>query len=143
MSFSCLSHFPLNLPLNELEPAMKTAPALQHPHLVRLGAGESLLFQTRAGTSLISTSGSLLVTGTPCWLGEQVFRTRMPLEPGQVHPLGQDGWITLTAGPHGGAVCLVQREGRSMLMGALHKAGKKLLRIARIARTGLRGVEPV
>ncbi len=120
-------------------------PDFQHP--VQLGAGESLVFQTKAGSALISTSGSLIVTGTPLWLGEQVFRTRMRLEPGQVHLIEQDGWITLTASPQGKAVCLVSPKGRPLLIRALGKAGKQLLSrfpgIARIAGTRFRGAEPV
>lgn len=126
-----------------MEPSMKADSDLRHyQRLVQLEASESLFFQTRSGTSLISTSGSLLVTGTPGWLGEQVFRTRMPLEPGQMHAVEQDGWVTLTAGPHGQAACLVSLEGRPTLMGALRQTGKALLKsssgIARIARTRFR-----
>jgi len=125
---------------------MKAHPDRQYP--VQLGAGETLLFHTRAGSSLISTSGSLVVTGTPLWLGEQVFRTRVRLEPGQAHLIEQDGWITLTAGSHGKAACLVRPEaGPPSLMGALGKAGKELLRrfpgIARIAGTRFRSAWPV
>ena len=94
------------------------------PQAVQLGAGESLLFWTKAGISLLSNSGSLVVTGTPLWLGEQVFRARTPLEPGQVHLIEQDGWITLTAGPQGEAVCLVIPKSRPSLMRALGKVGK-------------------
>ena len=124
---------------------MQVPPDFQHP--VQLGAGESLFLWSKAGISLLSTSGSLVVTGTPLWLGEQVFRARTPLEPGQVHLIEQDGWITLTAGPQGEAVCLVSPKGRPSPMRALGKAGKQLLRcfpgIARIAGSRFRGAEPV
>ncbi len=39
---------------------------------LELDAGESLFFHSKAGSALISTSGTLLVTGAPRWLGEQV-----------------------------------------------------------------------
>lgn len=114
---------------------------------LQLGAGESLFFWARAGISLTSTSGSLIVTGTPLWLGEQVFRARTPLEPGVVHLIEQDGWITLTASPQGKAVCLVSPKGPPSLMRALGRAGRQLLRcfpgIARIAGTRFRGAQPV
>lgn len=76
------------------------------PRHLRLDAGESLFFHTQAGSALISTSGTLLVTGTPRWLGEQVFRASTALEPGQSHTVTQTGWITVTA-QHGGAACVL------------------------------------
>ncbi|WP_431096046.1 hypothetical protein [Polaromonas aquatica] len=76
------------------------------PRHLQLDAGESLFFHTKAGSALISTSGTLLVTGTPRWLGEQVFRASTALEPGQSHTVVQSGWITVTA-QHGGAACVL------------------------------------
>ena len=113
---------------------MHAHPDLQHP--VQLDAGESLFFRTKAGSSLISTSGSLVVTGTPLWLGEQVFRARIPLEPGLVHAIAEGGWITLTAGPNGGTARLAHPQVRPGFMAVLRHAGKRLLAIASAARTG-------
>lgn len=48
-----------------------------------LDAGESLFFHSKAGSALIGTSGTLLVTGAPRWLGEQVVCSDAVLEPGK------------------------------------------------------------
>jgi hypothetical protein len=79
---------------------------------LELDAGESLFFHSKAGSALISTSGTLLVTGAPRWLGEQVVchATRC-WRPGQAHTVNQDGWITVTA-QHGGAACIVRQPAR-------------------------------
>lgn len=82
---------------------------MKHPPASRqlaLDPGESLFFHSKAGSALISTAGTLLVTGAPRWLGEQVVCSKAVLEPGQAHTLLQSGWITVTA-QHGGAVCVV------------------------------------
>ncbi|MEO7885534.1 MAG: hypothetical protein ABI893_00060 [Polaromonas sp.] len=112
---------------------------LQHLHLA---AGESLFFHTKAGSALISTSGTLLVTSAPRWLSEQVFRASTVLESGQSHTITQDGWITVTA-QHGGAACQVNPAAGK----APGKAGNRLLRyfssIARGMRARLGSAEAV
>jgi hypothetical protein len=112
------------------------------PRHLHLDAGESLFFHTKAGSALISTSGTLLVTGTPHWLSEQVFRASMAMEPGQSHTVTQDGWIMLTA-QHGGAECLLDPAPEK----APRPTGNALLRyfsgIVRAARARLGGAEPV
>ena len=111
------------------------------PYQLHLDAGESLFFHTRAGSALISTAGTLLVTGTPSWLGEQVFRASAALEPGQSHTVTQDGWITLTA-QHGGAACLLDPAPAK----APGQTGNALLRyfseMAKTVRSWLRNAEP-
>jgi hypothetical protein len=93
------------------------------PRHLHLDAGESLFFHTKAGSALISTSGTLLVTGTPRWLGEQVFRASTALEPGQSHTVTQTGWITVTA-QHGGAACVLDTASAK----APSRAGNALVR---------------
>ncbi|MFI5444885.1 hypothetical protein [Polaromonas sp. UC242_47] len=106
---------------------------------LQLGAGESRLLQAKAGTCLISSAGALIVTGEPLWLGEQVFRPRTRLAPGQRHLIAQDGWLTLTAGPQGAAVGLVcPRQTLSLLRG-LYQMGRKF--VARYPRfAGISGI---
>lgn len=107
---------------------------------LQLDAGESLFFYTKAGSALISTSGTLLVTGTPRWLAEQVFRDSMPLEAGQSHTVAQTGWITVTA-QHGGAACVLNHAPAK----APGQTGSVLLRyfsgIVKALRSWLRGTE--
>lgn len=92
----------------------------QHLHLA---AGESLLFHTKAGCTLISTSGTLLVTSAPHWLSQQLFRTSTAMESGQSHTIAENGWITVTA-QHGGAACQVTQATAK----ACGTAGSPLLR---------------
>lgn len=112
------------------------------PRHLQLDAGESLFFHTKAGSALISTSGTLLVTGTPRWLGEQVFRASVPLEVGQSHTVAQAGWITVTA-QHGGAACVLTQTPAK----APAHTGNALLRyfsgMARALRAWLGGAEAV
>jgi hypothetical protein len=122
---------------------------MQDPYASRrleLDAGESLFFHSKAGSALISTSGTLLVTGAPRWLGEQVFRDAAALAPGQSHTIAQDGWITVTA-QHGGAACIVSQPARVPLREALAAAAQKVLGrfagIPRAARGRYRSAKPV
>ncbi|SFU27646.1 hypothetical protein SAMN05216350_1018 [Polaromonas sp. YR568] len=90
-----------------------------HPHhsssrQLELDPGESLFFHSKAGSALISTAGTLLVTGAPRWLGEQIMCNSAVLESGQAHTVQQDGWVTVTA-QHGGAVCVVSPKGSGSL----------------------------
>lgn len=88
---------------------MKPLPASRQ---LELDPGESLFFHSKAGCALISNAGTLLVTGAPRWLGEQVVCSSAVLEPGQAHTLDQGGWVTVTA-QHGGAVCVVRQANRA------------------------------
>lgn len=97
---------------------MKRHPASRQ---LELDPGESLFFHSKAGSALISTSGTLLVTGAPRWLGEQIVCSSAVLEPGQAHTLQQSGWITVTA-QHGGAVCVVAPKSRARPWAALVSA---------------------
>lgn len=122
---------------------------MQDPYASRrleLDAGESLFFHSKAGSALISTSGTLLVTGAPRWLGEQVFCSATALESGQSHILVQDGWVTVTA-QHGGAACLVCQPIRASRLERLAAAGKKwfirLSGITQAARGRYRSAKPV
>jgi hypothetical protein len=56
---------------------------------LELDPGESLFFHSKAGSALISTAGTLLVTGAPRWLGEQVVCSSAVLESGQAHTIQQ------------------------------------------------------
>lgn len=111
-----------------------------------LGAGESLFFHSKAGSALISTSGTLLVTGAPRWLGDQVFHAAAALESGQSHTIARDGWITVTA-QHGGAACIVHQPSRRPRLQRLAAAGKHWLSdlwaITQAAHGRYRGAEPV
>jgi hypothetical protein len=122
---------------------MQHRPALRH---LELDAGESLFFHSKAGSALISTSGTLLVTGAPRWLGEQMFRDAAALEPGQSHAVAEDGWITVTA-QHGGAACLVSQPARVPLPQKLAAAAQewlgRLSGITRSARGRYRSAKPV
>lgn len=88
---------------------MKHRPHRPSSRQLELDPGESLFFHSKAGSALISTSGTLLVTGAPRWLGEQVLCSSAVLESGQAHTIHQNGWITVTA-QHGGAVCVVSQK---------------------------------
>jgi hypothetical protein len=122
---------------------MPHRPAFRH---LDLDAGESLFFHSKAGSALISTSGTLLVTGAPRWLGEQVVCSDAVLQAGQAHSVTQNGWITVTA-QHGGAACIVSQPGRAPLLDALASAGKRffsrLSGITRAARGRYRSAKPV
>lgn len=108
---------------------------------IQLGAGESRLLQVTAGSTLIHSSGALTVTGTPLWLGELVFSPCTRLEPGQVHVIGQDGWITLKAGPRTEAVCLIYPK--QALSQVWREAARTLLkRYLQIAGIRLRRAKP-
>lgn len=122
---------------------------MQHrptPRRLELDAGESLFFHSKAGSALVSTSGTLLVTGAPRWLGEQVFRDAAALGPGQSHTVTDDGWITVTA-RHGGAACLVSQPARAPRLERLAAAAQKWLgrlsAITQAARGRYRGARPV
>ena len=121
---------------------------MQDPYASRrleLDAGESLFFHSKAGSALISTSGALLVTGAPRWLGEQVVCHDAVLEAGQAHTVTQDGWITVTA-QHGGAACIVDQPSRAPRLARLAVAGKHWLSdlwaITQAAHGRYRGAEP-
>jgi hypothetical protein len=122
---------------------MPYRPASRH---LELDPGESLFFHSKAGSALISTSGTLLVTGAPRWLGEQVFRDATALESGQSHTIARDGWITVTA-QHGGAACVVSQPSRGPRLARLASAGRHWLSdlwaITQAARGRYHGVEPV
>jgi hypothetical protein len=111
-----------------------------------LDAGESLFFHSKAGSALISTSGTLLVTGAPRWLGEQLICSDAVLEAGQAHTVNQNGWITVTA-QHGGAACIVNQPVPVPLRETLASAGAKFFRslsgITRAARGRYRSAKPV
>jgi hypothetical protein len=113
---------------------------------LELDPGESLFFHSKAGSALISTAGTLLVTGAPRWLGEQVVCSSAVLEPGQAHSIQQNGWITVTA-QHGGAVCVVNQAARISLREALAaacaKAFSRFAGITRAARCRYRSAKPV
>jgi hypothetical protein len=113
---------------------------------LNLDAGESLFFHSKAGSALISTSGTLLVTGAPRWLGEQVVCSDAVLEAGQAHTVNQNGWITVTA-QHGGAACIVNQPVRAPLRETLVSTGVKFFRslsgITRAARGRYRSAKPV
>lgn len=119
--------------------------ALASRHL-DLDAGESLFFHSKAGSALISTSGTLLVTGAPRWLGEQVVCSDAVLEAGQSHTVHQDGWITVTA-QHGGAACILSQPARAPQWEALVSAAttffSRLAGIARALRCRYRSAKPV
>jgi hypothetical protein len=105
---------------------MKSHPASRQ---LELDPGESLFFHSKAGSALISTAGTLLVTGAPRWLGEQIVCSNAVLEPGQAHTVQQSGWITVTA-QHGGAVCVVNpksAQSRATFWAALVSACTSLL----------------
>jgi hypothetical protein len=102
---------------------MKSHPASRQ---LELDPGESLFFHSKAGSALISTAGTLLVTDAPRWLGEQVVCSSAVLEPGQAHTLQQSGWITVTA-QHGRAVCVVGQENRVSPWDALVSACAAIL----------------
>ncbi|MBW8720879.1 MAG: hypothetical protein JF626_02955, partial [Polaromonas sp.] len=91
------------------------------------------------------TAGTLLVTGEPRWLGEQVVCSSAVLEPGQAHTLAQGGWVTLTA-QHGGAVCVVKQPSRAQRWDAFAAACTAVFRrfsgAARTARR-YRSAKPV
>jgi len=118
-------------------------PASRH---LELDPGESLFFHSKAGSALISTSGTLLVTGAPRWLGEQVIRDAAALEAGQSHTVAEDGWVTVTA-QHGGAACILNPAARMPLAQRLTDAGRKwfgrLSAITQAARGRYRGARPV
>jgi hypothetical protein len=113
---------------------------------LELDPGESLFFHSKAGSALISTAGTLLVTGAPRWLSEQVVCGSAVLEPGQAHTIQQNGWVTVTA-QHGGAVCVVDQEKRvrpwEALSAACVKAFSRLSRITSAARGRYRSAKPV
>ncbi len=121
---------------------MKHLPASRQ---LELDPGESLFFHSKAGSALISTAGTLLVTGEPRWLGEQVVCSSAVLEPGQAHTLAQGGWVTLTA-QHGGAVCVVKQPSRAQRWDAFAAACTAVFRrfsgAARTARR-YRSAKPV
>lgn len=114
-------------------------------HHLALDPGESLFFHSKAGSALISTSGTLLVTGAPRWLGEQLVCSSAVLESGQAHTIHQNGWVTITA-QHGGAVCVVNQEDRARSWEALTKACAKVFKrlsgVTRAARR-YRSAKPV
>jgi len=114
---------------------MKHLPASRQ---LELDPGESLFFHSKAGSALISTAGTLLVTGAPRWLGEQVVCSSAVLESGQAHTLHQDGWVTVTA-QHGGAVCIVNEDSRARPWEALTAACAKIIhRVSGATRTARR-----
>jgi hypothetical protein len=116
------------------------------PRHLALDAGESLFFHSKAGSALISHSGTLLVTGAPRWLGEQVVCSNAVLEAGQSHTVHQDGWITVTA-QHGGAACLLSQPARAPRREALLSAATAFFSrfpgITRALRGRYRGAKPV
>jgi hypothetical protein len=111
-----------------------------------LDAGESLFFHSKAGSALISSSGTLLVTGAPRWLGERVVCSDAVLEPGQSHTIHQDGWITVTA-QHGGAACILSQPARAPQGETLLSAATAFFRrfpgITRALRGRYRSAKPV
>lgn len=114
---------------------MKHLPASRQ---LELDPGESLFFHSKAGSALISTAGTLLMTGTPRWLGEQVVCNSAVLEPGQAHTLDQGGWVTVTA-QHGGAVCVVKQANHAHPWEALATACIAVFRrISGVARASRR-----
>ena len=125
---------------------MKHRPHPPSSRQLELDPGESLFFHSKAGSALISTAGTLLVTGAPRWLGEQVVCNSAVLESGQAHTIHQNGWVTVTA-QHGGAVCVVDQDNRARPWKALTAAGAKLLsrfaRITHAARGRYRSAKPV
>ena len=112
---------------------------------LELDPGESLFFHSKAGSALISTAGTLLVTGAPRWLGEQVVCSSAVLEPGQAHSIQQNGWITVTA-QHGGAICVVNQAAHASLWEALAipcaKVFSRFVEIIRAARGRYRSAKP-
>lgn len=125
---------------------MKHRPHHPSSRQLELDPGESLFFHSKAGSALISTSGTLLVTGAPRWLGEQVVCSSAVLESGQAHTIHQDGWVTVTA-QHHSAVCVVSQTARPSLWEVLVSAGAKLSGrfsgITRAARGRYRSAKPV
>lgn len=113
---------------------MKPQPA---PRQLELDPGESLFFHSKAGSALISTAGTLLVTGAPRWLGEQVVCSSAVMEPGQAHSIQQTGWITVTA-QHGGAVCVVNQAAHT----SLREVFSRFVEITRAARGRYRSAKP-
>lgn len=111
-----------------------------------LDAGESLFFHSKAGSALISSSGTLLVTGAPRWLGEQVVCSDAVLEAGQSHTVHQDGWITVTA-QHGGAACILSQPARApqweTLLSAAMAFFSRFPGITRALRGRYRSAKPV
>jgi hypothetical protein len=111
-----------------------------------LDAGESLFFHSKAGSALISTAGTLLVTGAPRWLGEQVVSSDAVLEAGQAHTVNQDGWITVTA-QHGGAACILSQPAHAPQWEALVSAATaffgRFSGITRALRGRYRSAKPV
>ncbi|MDO9406176.1 MAG: hypothetical protein Q7T87_19270 [Polaromonas sp.] len=88
---------------------MTDYPHTRHqPEAMHFMPGESLLFQTRSGDYLITTAGSLVMTGAPRWMAGQLWAGTMPLEPEAPTLVPHGGWIRLTAGPQG-AACVLGR----------------------------------
>lgn len=94
---------------------MNDHPHTRHqPEAMRFMPGESLLLQTRPGDYLITTGGSLVMTGAPRWIAGQLWSGSTPLEPEAPAVVPHAGWIRLTAGPQGAACVLGKAAGNAL-----------------------------
>lgn len=59
--------------------------------------GDRLQLHVPRGTLLFAVEGQVHMVEPPRWLAEQMVRVEQRLSPGQVHEVGQDGWVQLTA----------------------------------------------
>ncbi len=64
---------------------------------IHLQGGESLFVYLKAGTAIVSTAGMLELTGSPRWLGGEVFPARAALAEGEAWLLEENGWLTVAA----------------------------------------------
>ncbi len=101
---------------------------------IQLRGGESLFVYLRTGSTLVSSSGQLRLTGDPRWLAGQVFRTQTTLAEGEAWLLEESGWVTLASTGGGTTVHICRSEAPSQLGYWLHKA-VSMVAPGRTART--------
>lgn len=73
---------------------------------VHLQGGESLCVHLKAGTTIVSTAGRLELTGSPRWLGGEVFPARTTLAEGEAWLAEENGWLTVAAAQYGSSVSI-------------------------------------
>ena len=91
-----------------------------------LQRGESLYVYLRAGTTIVSTAGTLEPTGSPRWLGGEVFPAQATLAEGEAWLLEESGWLTLAAAQHDSSVSVFRIEAPSPLRDWLRKVASVL-----------------
>ncbi len=89
---------------------------------IQLRAGETLFVYLHADSAITSTAGGLKLTGSPRWLGGQVFRPQATLDEGKTWLPEQSGWVTLTAAAGGSTVHICRVEAPVKLMDWLRQA---------------------